>query len=502
MAAARGGLIESRTAVENAAPKGTKSRITELMRTFPFPNDVWADVKVPTSPNRPWRILTATDNFRILMQRNRGGKKVMPPPSMKPRNAARRREAVQFEFGAKKQKFKFLFVDVGPARNPTKPQTAQQERGSAWIFRRVLRDNIRYDSWEALMNDPKYYELLDVFPNVSAEWLRSYYKQNVRMLHEFDNYRWNEFSRDGGFMFYISNFVKQRFGIARKDTWNTADLWMIRGKEEEYIKEIEDQIPDNPSQTIRELNMIMRSWFKNRKLVGVSLKLISGREAQWKEYNVDDLTLDEKDNFNFDDATILMNFMRVQKDGAFTFGTQDTTIKLGSGRHKFKFQIKDLSGKPPFGNLKFEGSDPNAPAARAGKAPEPFTEQIFKDLGLMFRNDNKRYAPNAEVWETQKSQWQRIFRIVSNSAGVKMKGTENDFVEIMDAMYQQEDARGPARGTWIAQSKLMQLDFIYAIFDQLNAKERREFWTDMTFLSLRLSGNVEKGFFGPFGKLY
>ena len=29
---------------------------------------------------------------------------------MKPRNAARRREAVQFEFGAKNQKF--LFVDV------------------------------------------------------------------------------------------------------------------------------------------------------------------------------------------------------------------------------------------------------------------------------------------------------------------------------------------------------------------------------------------------------
>ena len=500
MAAARGGLIESRTAVENAAPKGTKSRITELMRTFPFPNDVWADVNVPTSPNRPWRILTATDNFRILMQRNRGGKKVMPPPSMKPRNAARRRDAVQFEFGAKKQKF--LFVDVGPARNPTKPQTAQQERGSAWIFRRVLRDNVRYDSWESIMNDPKYYELLDVFPNVSAEWLKSYYKQNVRMLHEFDNYRWNEFSRDGGFMYFISEFVKTRFGIARKDTWNTADLWMIRGKEEDFIKEIEEQLPNNPSQTIRELNSIMRTWFKSRKLVGVSLKLISGKEAKWKEYNVDDLTLDEKNNFNFDDARISMNYLMEEKQGANTFGTQDTTIKLGTGRHRFKFQIKDLAGKPPFGNLKFEGSDPNAPAARAGKAPEPFSEQIFKDLGLMFRNDNRRYAPTAEVWETQKTQWQRIFRVVSNSAGVQMKGTENDFVEIMDAMYQQEDARSPARGPWIAQSKLMQLDFIYATFDQMDAKQRREFWTDMTFLSLRLSGDVKKGFFGPFGKLY
>ena len=500
MPAAKGGLIESRTAVQNAAPKGPKAPVTALMSTFPFPDDVWADVNVPTSASRPWRILTATDNFRILMQRGRGGKKVTPPPSMRARTAARRREAVQFEFGVKKQKF--LFVDVGPARNPTKPQTAQQERGSAWIFRRVLRDNVRYDSWESIMNDPKYYELLDVFPNVSAEWLKSYYKQNVRMLHEFDNYRWNEFSRDGGFMYFISEFVKTRFGIARKDTWNTADLWMIRGKEEDFIKEIEEQLPNNPSQTIRELNSIMRTWFKSRKLVGVSLKLISGKEAKWKEYNVDDLTLDEKNNFNFDDARISMNYLMEEKQGANTFGTQDTTIKLGTGRHRFKFQIKDLAGKPPFGNLKFEGSDPNAPAARAGKAPEPFSEQIFKDLGLMFRNDNRRYAPTAEVWETQKTQWQRIFRVVSGSPGVTMKGTENDFVEVMDAMYQEEDARSPARGPWIAQSKLMQLDFIYAIFDQLNAEKRREFWTDMTFLSLRLSGDVKKGFFGPFGKLY
>ena len=500
MGLAKGGLIESRTEIEKASPKGTKAAITALMSTFPYPNDVWADAKTPTSPNRPWRILTASDNFRILMQRGRGGKKVMPPPSMKSRNASRRREAVQFEFGAKN--YKFLFVDVGPARNPTKPQTAQQERGSAWIFRRVLRDNVRYDSWESIMNDPKYYELLDVFPNVSAEWLKSYYKQNVKMIEEFSDYRWNEFSRDGGFMYFISEFIKNRFGIARKDTWNTADIWMIRGKEEDYIKVIEEQLPDNPSQTIRELNLIMRYWFKNRKLVGVSLKLISGKEANWKEYNVDDLTLNEKNNFNFDDAKISMNFLTEEKQGANTFGTQDTTVNLGSGRHRFKFQIKDLSGKPPFGNLKFEGSDPNAPKARAGKAPEPFTEQIFKDLGLMFRNDNKRYAPDADTWSIQKPQWQRIFRVVAGSPGVTMKGTENDFTEIMDAMYQMEDARGPARGPWIAQSKLMQLDFIYAIFDQLNTKERREFWTDMTFLSLRLSGDVAKGFFGPFGKLY
>ena len=65
MPAAKGGLIESRTAVQNAAPKGTKAPVTALMSTFPFPDDVWADVNVPTSASRPWRILTATDNKEI-----------------------------------------------------------------------------------------------------------------------------------------------------------------------------------------------------------------------------------------------------------------------------------------------------------------------------------------------------------------------------------------------------------------------------------------------------
>ena len=85
-----------------------------------------------------------------------------------------------------------------------------------------------------------------------------------------------------------------------------------------------------------------------------------------------------------------------------------------------------------------------------------------------------------------------MFNVVNN-AGVRTEATESDFVEIMDAMYQEENARGPARGPWIARSKLMQLDFIYSLYDQLDAKRRREFWTDMAFLSMRMGG--AKGFF-------
>ena len=42
------------------------------------------------------------------------------------------------------------------------------------------------------------------------------------------------------------------------------------------------------TQTIEELNQIMRKLYKERKVVGLSLKLISGGQAKYQEVNLDD----------------------------------------------------------------------------------------------------------------------------------------------------------------------------------------------------------------------
>lgn len=36
------------------------------------------------------------------------------------------------------------------------------------------------------------------------------------MLIEFSDSRWNEFNRDGGFMEFISNLIRVKFGISKK----------------------------------------------------------------------------------------------------------------------------------------------------------------------------------------------------------------------------------------------------------------------------------------------
>ena len=138
-----------------------------------------------------------------------------------------------------------------------------------------------------------------------------------------------------------------------------------------------------------------------------------------------------------------MKFNTKSENGKNTFGTQDTTVSLQSGTAKFKFQIKDFEWKTNVsGNLKFEGTDPNSPKARAGKAPEVFStllnrflkildlclEMIITDihqimrLGIKINHNGKRC----------------LIRLIMQV--LKLNVTESDFVEIMDAMYQEENA--------------------------------------------------------------
>ena len=54
-------------------------------------------------------------------------------------------------------------------------------------------------------------------------------------------------------------------------------------------EEINSELSKNgviPTQTVNELNDILRRLFKEKKVVGVSLKKISGREAKFEQVNI------------------------------------------------------------------------------------------------------------------------------------------------------------------------------------------------------------------------
>ena len=88
--------------------------------------------------------------------------------------------------------------------------TRMQELGSAWIFRRALNDNVKYRSADDIVKDKKYGELIKLYPAINKQWIDNYYAQQKRVLEEFSGVQFTEFTREGGFMDFITKLVSQK----------------------------------------------------------------------------------------------------------------------------------------------------------------------------------------------------------------------------------------------------------------------------------------------------
>jgi hypothetical protein len=172
--------------------------------------------------------------------------------------------------------------------------TESQELTSAWIFRRALNDNVRYKSTDDILLDPKFQEEVigttrkpGIYPDIDKVWLNNYFVQQKKFLDEFSNAKFSEFSRKGGFMDFISNLVNRKFGISNTDTWNPTDIWCVK-EERKVISDINAVVESGQLDSVEQLNALLRTMYKERRVVGISLKLVKRDQAYFEEFNVED----------------------------------------------------------------------------------------------------------------------------------------------------------------------------------------------------------------------
>ena len=188
-------------------------------------------------------------------------------------------------------------------------RTKLQEKGSAYIFDLAINRNVVFNTWKEIKTKPigngrtAYDGLADIWredanlPGVEDEWILNFYKQHKVLLPKVGNVRFHDVNRDGGFMEWITNFVVNEFGhviASKKDNWNPADVWLIR--DEDKIKAaiksktgrfgiknvaMRDKKTSAEAQ-LAQLNQIMRSLWKQKYLMGISLKKVEG-SAKFEE---------------------------------------------------------------------------------------------------------------------------------------------------------------------------------------------------------------------------
>ena len=363
--------------------------------------------------------------------------------------------------------------------------TKMQELGSAWIFRRVLNDNQKYSSPEDIVKDKKYGELLKIYPAINDEWLKTFYAQQKTMFREFSPSKFTEFNRDGGFMDFITELVRTKFKISKKDSWDPADIWCVQN-EAKVIADIKKVVEDGKASSLLELNALMRTLYKQRRLVGVSLKLISGKEAKYEEVNINEEDFPDKKNYNFNISS--MKCPLNLKNGT-QFATQDTRIIVDGDGVKYDFQIK-ANSTSGYNNLKFEPTSSAGTKARLGKTPLDLLAKLLKDYNIPFKNNHKEYPMTLAEFndKTSLEYAKKAYQTISAAGvdtGVK---TVDEFVSNMQKVFTVEPHT--------ANSKLMQINFLYNI-TSMKKEERDNLLTDMCFLAQKKGSQ-----FGPFGKLY
>lgn len=371
--------------------------------------------------------------------------------------------------------------------------TRRQELGSAWILRRALKDNIRYNKWEDIIKDPKYEELAGpngIYPEVDNQWLKTFFLQQKRMLEEFSNPQFTEFNREYGFMKYISDLVREKYGIVKKDSWDPADIWCIKN-EKKVISEINELLKKGRLDTLNELNAVLRTYFNDRIIVGISLKKISGSQAKYEEINVKGADFPSTKDLNYKVINIKcdLDTKKIGKD-KYTFNTQECRIDVEAYENEkkviYKIQVKATSTSD-FSNLKWEPTSTAAAAARLGKAPVDMVLKLMKEYGLDFNNTNSKYPKTSSEFIGKSKEYIKVFNKIKNQFDLGIN-SEN----IFDMNFVLVFGNQPQ----LANSKLMQISFLEQI-QKLSKEDLNSFATELIFLAQKKGEQ-----FGPFGKLY
>ena len=489
----------------------SRSKILNKARPYPKLRDMMVDI-LKNAPmkkagfiadenwdgKKPWVIKVSDKNFTHIVKTLGEGKKSMSKGQVK----AMTYELVSGKVsGGKAVPVNVRFRQSGKIA-PTAAGTEQQEKGSAYIFERVVNENIDYKSWEDIVADEEAYdELVKIFNgDVPDSWLMSYYAQQKVLLKKVSPPKMSKFDHSGAnsFMDFITklclkNFNKQLGLGGKKDSWNPADIWIVNGSQAKIKQELEKSVT-----TIHELNSVLRQMYYDKRVMGISLKK-TGKVAYYEEVNLDESNLipNTKDyNFPAPMKAFTANFKIKSGDDMFT---QDVKISIEGGGKTFVFQIKANSSDEIGGsNLKFEPTAKGSGTARLGKAPVDKVTKILKDeFDKTFVNNNKLYPKDINEFAT-KTKGEEYFRKVLTNLLPKIDTDMKNVDDVINNIKASFDGKKD-RGT-NTKAKLMGLDFFYQC-SQLSDEDRREFITDMIFLAQKKAFS-KVDFFGPFGKIY
>lgn len=388
------------------------------------------------------------------------------------------------------KKGKDIIIEEKPKFNPSNIEQKSEE-ASTWIFNRAIEDDVVYASADDILDDPKFHELEKIFDgNVGYQWVVSFYKQQSKFLKQFGRTEWKKFKYgdNDDFMIFIKDILSEVTLDGKKvryGAWNPTDIWLIKKNSKNKIKDfIRKGISrSSRSQTIYELNALLRILIRKKELIGLSLKKVGTGDAKFIYVNIN-ISTEDAINEDVENIKSLKNVvLDLSLNNKKQFNDQQAKVALVD---KKSIQIKPQTPNR-IANLAFEillsGS-----GGRGGKAPVEMVMDLLPQ-NKTFKNDFNLYPKNEIEFLNEKDNYSKMYNQVKSKVTTHIK-TESEFIDNIKTAFNSSEEKTRLLATY----KLMELNFLYDAFKSSNPIE---LFTDIYYLGLK-KGKT----FAPHGKLY
>lgn len=362
--------------------------------------------------------------------------------------------------------------------------TKIQEKGTTIVFNQVLDKNKIFEQEQDILGDVETKKkLLACFGKQwegrLEDWTWSYFQQQKEFFDEYKDNKWSPFVYDNqNFVDFFKGLVKKvKTGnneplkpLGTYETWNPSDIWAAY-----EMDKIKKEIDDNLKPTIKlvELNNLLIKLFKDKRLVGLSLKkVLYGQDAKLKFVNTDTskMKLGDIEEYTIKD-------IKLQIDNICTGETVTTYVKYGSN-NDYAVNINNPS-KSRGTNLSFNTHIKATPAAQGGQAPVALVEKLLRrkpGSSATYINDWHKFPKDVDTFHKESGKYEKMYNVVKKHIGKPLDWEE--FKLFIGKMYVDD------KKIFVARAKLMHLHFFYDAIN--NYGSNSEFWTDLLYLGMKV----------------
>ena len=379
-------------------------------------------------------------------------------------------------------------------------KTPVQEKGTTIVFQRALNENKSFNSASDILNDKKTRKLLDEcfkgYEDKLDDWVHTYYEQQKAFLKKFKGVKWSEFKY--GNDDFVKFFEKQIKNVARSidptvvplkkyTEWNPSDIWAAYDMPK-LKDEIEKTITKKEWGSLGELNSFLTRKFREKKLIGISLKLIGPKKQAklvFRNDTEDNYKIAEVDNYE------------VGKDIKFDLDNIWEKSDLGAATVYAHYGNSFGINFTRAGNQIAFSTQVKRTSAQGGNTPVEMVEKLLKDLvsnnnySNHFRDYPLTYDDFLGLSEQKFESYKKMYNLVKPhfKSNAPSFGKFAEINGVLHKTYKNDERNG--------RLKLMFLSFFSNAF-KIKKDSQKEFWTDMLYMGMKIG---KKGQFAPHAKI-